>query len=134
LAPGGICVLATSHYKVIAADLDAAKINNICAADSYPVSDTEQVLLLSPSLCIDKVYTGTFSDPDGSGDVSVGDTLTNTITTTNNETAILTNVVDSDNLTGARHEIQQRKPAPIIPLTMSSSSPFFFILELPRDS
>jgi hypothetical protein len=83
LAPGGTNVLATNYYEVIAADLDAGEIN------SYPVPDSEVVLLLSPSLSIDQVYTGT-QRRERRRHIEI-------ITATKNGTAILTNVVVSDN-------------------------------------
>ncbi len=51
----------------------------------------------TPALAVDKPAPAN-ADEDGSGDVSVGDTLTYTITATNNGTANLTNVVVSDPL------------------------------------
>ena len=52
----------------------------------------ESVTVPTPGLVVDKVLTSN-ADEDGSGDVSVGDTLTYTITATNTGTANLTNVV-----------------------------------------
>ena len=54
----------------------------------------------NPELSIDKVYNGISIDTDGSGDVSVGDTLSYTITATNTGNVDLNGVVVSDDLTG----------------------------------
>ena len=48
--------------------------------------------LPAPGLAVEKVLTSN-ADEDGSGDVSVGDTLTYTITATNTGTSNLTDVV-----------------------------------------
>ena len=76
-------------------------VTNIVTAtgtyDGVDVSNTASamVTVLFPSLAIDKPAPSN-ADEDGSGDVSVGDTLTYTITATNDGTANLTNVVVSD--------------------------------------
>jgi hypothetical protein len=59
------------------------------------VTDPETVPVPTPSLGIDKPAPSN-ADEDGSLDVSVGDTLTYTITATNIGTANLTNVTVSD--------------------------------------
>jgi len=100
VAPGATCVLI-GDYIVIAADVTAGVINNTASSDSDqtdPVDDSETVNLLMPSLALDKPAPVN-ADEDGSGDVSVGDTLTYTITATNNGSSSLTNVVVSDPLT-----------------------------------
>ena len=51
----------------------------------------------TPELSVDKPAP-TNADEDGPGDVSVGDTLTYTVTATNSGDANLTNVVVSDGL------------------------------------
>ncbi len=63
------------------------------------MSDPETVPVPWPSLAIDKPAPAN-ADEDGSGDVSVGDTLSYTITATNDGTATLTGVVVSDDPTG----------------------------------
>ncbi len=98
---GDTCVLETS-YVVQVGELGTT-IHNVGTADSDetdPVSDPEDVPVPIPSLIIVKDLTGN-ADEDGSGDVSVGDTLMYTLTATNNGTANLTNVVVDDDLTGA---------------------------------
>jgi uncharacterized repeat protein (TIGR01451 family) len=78
----------------------AGKIDNLGTADSDqtdPVTDPETVLVPNPELSIDKPAP-TNADEDNSGDPSVGDTLTYTITATNTGTANLTDVVVSDSL------------------------------------
>ena len=97
--PGGACILVGT-YVVTAADVAAGQVVNTATADSDqtpPTTDDETTLLPSPSLAIDKPAPVN-ADEDGSGDVSVGDTLTYTVTATNNGTANLTDVVVSDPL------------------------------------
>ncbi len=99
VAPAGTCTLIGTSV-VTAADVAAGRIDNTGTADSDqtgPVTDDETVVLPSPSLAVDKPAP-TNADEDGSGDLSVGDTLTYTVTATNNGTSTLTNVVVSDNL------------------------------------
>ena len=98
---GGACTLIGT-YVVTAADVAAGQIDNLGTADSDqtdPVDDPETVPVPQPSLTTDKALTNN-ADEDGSGDVSAGDTLTYTITVTNNGTANLTNVTVDDDLTG----------------------------------
>ncbi len=100
VVPNDTCVLETS-YVVQASDLGTT-IHNVGTADSDetpPTTDDEDVPVPDPSLTVVKELTNN-ADEDGSGDVSVGDTLMYTITATNNGTANLTNVVVSDDLTG----------------------------------
>ena len=101
MAPAGTCVLVTT-YVVTAADVTAGSVVNVGTADAVqagPVTEGESVIVPTPSLEVVKVLTAN-ADEDGSGDVSVGDTLTYTLTATNTGTANLTNVVVSDDLTG----------------------------------
>ena len=81
--PGGTCTLI-GDYVVQASDVTAGQIDNLGTADSDqtdPVTDPETVPVPNPELSIDKPAP-TNADEDGSGDVSVGDTLTYTITAT----------------------------------------------------
>ena len=99
VAPGGACTLI-GIYVVVAADVTAGEILNEATADSdqtAPVTDTVTVPVLAPELSVDK-SAPTNADEDGSGDVSVGDTLTYTITATNTGAATLTDVVVTDDL------------------------------------
>ena len=99
VAPAGTCTLVGT-YVVTAADVTAGQIDNTATADSDQtgqVTDSETVLLPSPVLVVDKPAPLN-ADEDGSGDVSVGDTLTYSITATNTGTANLTDVVVSDPL------------------------------------
>ncbi len=96
---GATCLL-TGTYVVTAADVAAGSIVNNATADAdetSPVTDSVTLPVPSPSLLVDKPAP-TNADEDGSGDVSAGDTLTYTITATNNGTATLTNVAVSDGL------------------------------------
>ena len=95
-------VRAGRHLCGDGGDVVAGQIINMGTADSDqtdPVTDGETVTVPTPGLVVDKVLTSN-ADEDGSGDVSVGDTLTYTITATNTGTANLTDVVVSDDLTG----------------------------------
>ena len=74
--PGGTCTLI-GDYVVQASDVTAGQIDNLGTADSDqtdPVTDPETVPVPNPELSIDKPAP-TNADEDGSGDVSVGDTL-----------------------------------------------------------
>ncbi len=105
VAPGGTCTLVGT-YVVTAVDVAAGSIVNTATADSdqtAPVTDDETVVVPSPSLGVDKPAPVFSIDSDSSGDVSVGDTLTYTITATNDGTANLTNVVVSDPLIAVSH-------------------------------
>ena len=83
VVPGGTCTLIGT-YVVQVSDL-GTNIFNTATGDSDqtdPVTDDETVPVPSPELSIDKPAP-TNADNDGSGDVSVGDVLTYTITATN---------------------------------------------------
>ncbi len=101
LAPTGTCVL-TGTYTVSQTDIDAGSITNNASVvsdeittpvDASNTTDTGQ----TPDLALVKP-TPTNADEDGSGDISVGDTLTYTVTATNSGTVTLNNVIVSDNL------------------------------------
>jgi len=97
VALGATCVLI-GNYTVTAADVTAAVINNTATSDSDqtdPVDDSQSVNLNEPSHVLDK-SAPVNADEDGSTDISVGDTLTYTITASNNGAATLTNLVVSD--------------------------------------
>jgi len=99
LLPTETCTLVGT-YTVTAADVAAGSITNEATADSDqtdPVTDDEITPVPSPSLTADKPAPVN-ADEDGSGDVSAGDTLTYTITATNNGASNLTNVVVTDDL------------------------------------
>ena len=83
-----------------AADITAGQIDNTATADSDqtgPVTDDVSIPVQTPVLEIVKLAPLN-ADEDGSGDVSVGDTLTYTITATNGGGSNLTNVVVTDDL------------------------------------
>jgi len=97
LAPNATCILS-GDYIVTAADAAAGQIDNTAtsASDQTPlIDDDRQVNINTPSHILDKAAPVN-TDEDGSTDISVGDTLTYTITATNNSLAILTNLVVSD--------------------------------------
>ena len=64
-----------------------------------PVTDTVTTPVdpAAPALDLDKVFSGN-ADEDGSGSISIGDTLTYTITATNTGNIAQTNVLVTDNL------------------------------------
>ncbi len=103
VAVGATCLL-TGSYIVTAGDASAGSVNNTGSATSNevpgpvtnsvvtPVSPTP-----APALSIAKAVTGN-NDPDGSGSVTMGDTLTYTVTATNSGNIPLTNVQVGDSL------------------------------------
>lgn len=102
LEPGGTCVLAGT-YVVTPADVAAGAIENTGTAGSDQTDEVESIVVTPlpyPDLDVVKTDPTLTVDADGSGDISVGDTLHYTITATNTGTAVLTNVVVSDSLTG----------------------------------
>jgi len=66
------------------------------------VSNSRTAVTLTIETCsLTIVKSNTITDPDGSGDVSVGDVVTYTFTLNNNGTAILTGVTVVDDILGA---------------------------------
>jgi uncharacterized repeat protein (TIGR01451 family) len=101
LAPGAR-LECTATYVVTAADVIAGVINNTATAGSDqtdPVNDSETVSINTPALSLMKSLSAN-ADEDGSGDVSLNDTLTYSFVATNSGTANLTNVSISDPLPG----------------------------------
>ena len=106
LAPGGT-MNCTATYVVTQTDVDSGSINNTATVnaidpDGNPVSDTDSETVVPPqSPSIDLVKTlQSNADEDGSGDVSVGDTLTYQFVTTNDGNVTLSNVTVTDPLPG----------------------------------
>ena len=107
LAPGDTITCTASH-TITQADLDAGSVTNVASASGFDPNgnavtsptDTETVTAnQDPAILADKALTDN-DDLDGSGDVSVGDTLTYTITATNTGNVTLSNVTVDDTLTG----------------------------------
>lgn len=97
IIPAGTCVL-TGLYTVTASDVAAGTLTNTATADTTQtatVTDSVETKLNEPALGIEKAVP-TNSDEDESGDISVGDILTYTITATNIGTATLTDLAVSD--------------------------------------
>ena len=101
VAPGAVCELAVT-YVVTQGDVDAGEIINVGTVDSdetEAADDSETVTVpQGPALEVAKVLTSN-ADEDGSDDVSVGDTLTYTITAMNSGNVTLNNLTVSDELT-----------------------------------
>ena len=101
VAVGGTCVL-TGDYVVTMSD-EGSDIVNTASAESdevtTPVTDTvtTPVVPAAPALGIVKALSAN-ADEDGSTTVSIGDTLTYTITVTNSGNIDQNNVVVTDNL------------------------------------
>ena len=101
----GASATGTATYVIATGDLGTT-ISNIAETNSDqdgPASDTSDVVVPSSVLSIVKTNdspapegTGGFVDADGSGDLSVGDTVTYTYTVTNTGTADFTNITLSD--------------------------------------
>ena len=100
----GESITCTATYLVTAGDVTFGSIDNEATAsgtdpDNAVVEDTDTETVSIPKLSVDKVMTNN-ADEDNSGTISLGDTLTYTITATNDGTVNLTNVTVSDDLTG----------------------------------
>ncbi|KAB8164906.1 DUF11 domain-containing protein [Lysobacter maris] len=106
VAPGATCVLSGT-YVVTQADADAGTIRNtatstspVCPSGSTDPACTTTVntpVPQAPAQTLAKALTGN-ADEDGSGTVSVDDTLTYTVTVTNTGNTTLTDVVVNDSL------------------------------------
>jgi hypothetical protein len=89
-------------YVVTADDVTAGTIFNTATAASdqtEDATDDNTVTVSTPSIAI--VKSNVNDDADGSGDISVGDTITYTYSVENNGTANLTGVTVEDDLLGA---------------------------------
>ena len=93
----------TCNHTVTQAEVDAGTVDNTATVKGTPnagtladATDTENVpVVADPSLSVVK-SAPTHTDTDGDGDVTLGDTLTYTITATNDGNITLNNVVVSD--------------------------------------
>ena len=100
VAVGGTCVLSGTHV-VTAAEAAAGTVDNTASAQSdqmtTPVTDDVTTPVpAQPALALVK-SNPVNADEDGSGTVSVGDTLTYTITATNTGNVVQTGLVITDN-------------------------------------
>ena len=100
MAPGDV-ETGTATYMVQASDLGGSIDNTVVASsDQAPnAEDDVSIDVPTPSKTIEKTYVN--DDADGSGDVSVGDTITYTYKVTNTGTANLTGVGVLDTPLGA---------------------------------
>ena len=106
LTPGAV-MTCTATYTVTQADVDAGQIQNTATAEGTPpvgpnVTDDDSVLINPPQVAsIDLVKSlQSNADEDGSGTVSVGDTLTYSFVATNDGNVTLDNVTVTDPLPG----------------------------------
>ena len=101
IAPGATCVLE-GNYTVQQPDVDAGNIDNTGSADSDETPQTVRTLSTAvaqhPALSVSKTLSAN-ADEDGSGDISLGDTLRYEVTATNTGTTTLHHVLVSDALT-----------------------------------
>ncbi len=101
LAPNATCVLTGTH-EVTLAEVDAGLVVNTAdvTSDVPPTSETSNTvntpIETDPSLSIVKAAATLATDADSSGDVTLGDTLSYTITATNDGNATQSNVIVSD--------------------------------------
>ena len=92
----------TGTYSVTQADVDNGTIDNTAGVVSDEITAPEEASNTTNTGQNDDLSivkpAPVNADEDGSGNVSVGDTLTYTVTATNSGTTTLNNVVVSDNL------------------------------------
>ena len=108
LTPGASATGSATH-TVTQAEIDAGTLTNVATTIGTPpagpgsnvtASDTQTVTLVQdPSIEVVKALSAN-ADEDGSGDVSLGDTLTYSFTVTNTGNVTLANVSVSDPLPG----------------------------------
>ncbi|WP_310148833.1 Ig-like domain-containing protein [Luteimonas sp. 3794] len=109
LAPGA-STTCTGVHTITQAEVDAGEVRNTATATgtppgggttTSPPDDEDVTLERNPSLATNKVLAGN-ADEDGSGTVTLGDTLSYTVTATNTGTVTLPNVeVRDDRITPA---------------------------------
>ena len=103
----GEAIVCTADYVVTQADVDAAVLTNTATVDAIdpdtnPLSDDDTVvtpIVGSPAITIDKALAAN-ADEDGTGDVSIGDTLTYQFLVENTGDVTLTGVTVTDPLAG----------------------------------
>ncbi|MDR7191786.1 DUF7507 domain-containing protein, partial [Luteimonas terrae] len=109
LAPGA-STTCTGVHTITQAEVDAGEVRNTATATgtppgggttTSPPDDEDVTLERNPSLATNKMLAGN-ADEDGSGTVTLGDTLSYTVTATNTGTVTLPNVeVRDDRITPA---------------------------------
>ena len=99
----GESIACTASYTITQTDLNNGSVTNTATANADGVTSgpaqATVTAVQNPVLNIDKVLTDN-ADEDGSGAVTLNDTLTYQITATNDGNITLNNVVVSDDLTG----------------------------------
>ncbi|MCD9007054.1 DUF11 domain-containing protein [Luteimonas sp. XNQY3] len=110
LAPGANTT-CTGTYTITQAEIDAGEVRNTATATgtppgggttTSPPDEADVTIARNPGMSTNKALAGN-ADEDGSGTVTLGDTLTYTITATNTGTVTLANVeVRDDRITPAR--------------------------------
>ncbi|MFK7803941.1 MAG: hypothetical protein AB8G95_20070 [Anaerolineae bacterium] len=140
----GTSMRCTANYTLTQAAIDGAFIVNMAnisattpLTPSVVLTDTvsENVPLPQiPFVVLEKTISGN-SDPDGSGTVTVGDTLTYTLTASNDGNLTLSNVVISDTLPGLTPFMcDGAMPATLAPGQTLSCSTNYLVLQSDGDS
>jgi uncharacterized repeat protein (TIGR01451 family) len=98
---GGTCVLTATHV-VTAADVTAGNVTNTAQAFANEIGTTASNTVVttingSPALVATKTFNG-FTDNDGNGAITAGDTMAYTVVAVNSGNVALTGVVVSDPL------------------------------------
>lgn len=99
VAPGGICTLV-GEYVVTQGDIDAGSVVNNATGDSdqTPPGSDQVVVPIDQNPLLDLVKTADVNDPNGNGQIDVGETIDYTLTATNAGNVTLTNVTIVDSL------------------------------------
>lgn len=99
VAPGGTCTLI-GEYVVTQADIDNGSVVNNATGDSdqTPPGSDQVIVPIDQNPLLDLVKTASVNDPNGNGQIDVGETIDYTLTATNAGNVTLTNVTIVDSL------------------------------------